>query len=390
MTLTKTLKSSNEKKFTGRIDIIENNGSGKTWRLYLCLGRIVWADGGYHPYRSWQRLISKYCPDLDKNLIDLQKAKDYECWNYQIIVNLLQRFLINKDQALAIVKDRIIEILFDILYTENNHPLFFDLIITEDSFSEESGLKTSLYLFHFHEVLEEAEQWWLSWQKEKLSLWSPNQAPVIKNPVILKENFNTPTYNKLVSIFNGKSTLKEVADKLKLDILKVTIWLKPYFERGIIELISVTDNPLNVTLIGVSNNKNYKITKPTQSTRQKLIICVDDSIQISEIMKHIVTKSGYQFMSIQNPLKALPEIITHKPDLIFLDLMMPIINGYEICSQVRRVSQLKNTPIIILTSNDGMIDRVRSKLVGASGFLGKPVNEEKVLQKIEGLLSHHA
>ena len=67
---------------------------------------------------------------------------------------------------------------------------------------------------------------------------------------------------------------------------------------------------------------------------------------------------------------------------------MPIINGYEICSQIRRVSQLKNTPVIILTSNDGMVDRVRSKLVGASGFLGKPVNEEKVIEKIESLLSH--
>ncbi|AUC61219.1 two-component signal transduction system response regulator [Cyanobacterium sp. HL-69] len=383
MTLRQKLESANEKKFTGRIDIIESQG--KTWRLYLCLGRIVWADGGYHPYRSWQRLIHKYCPQLDLSLIDLEKAKDFECWNYQIIVNLLKRFLINKEQALLIIKIRINEILFDILYAEVKQKLLYDFIIAENGFSEESGLKSSLNLFNFQEVLTEAENLWLIWQKEKLTPWSPNTAPVIKNPAILRKNFNTPTYTKLVSLFNGKLTLKEVADKLKLNIVKVTTWLKPYFERGIIELVNVSDSSLNVPLIGVSNNNNYKITKPT---RQKLIICVDDSVQIGEIMKHIITKSGYQFISIQNPLKALPEIITHKPDLIFLDLMMPIINGYEICSQIRRVSQLKNTPVIILTSNDGMVDRVRSKLVGASGFLGKPVNEEKVIEKIESLLSH--
>ncbi|MGY6528565.1 MAG: response regulator [Cyanobacterium sp.] len=381
MTLRQKLESSNERKFTGRIDIIQNKG--KTWRLYLCLGRIVWADGGYHPYRSWQRLITKYCPELDLELIDLAKAKDYECWNYQVIVNLLKRFLINKEQALSVIKARIIEILFDILYAESKQKLSYDCIVAEDGFSEESGLKNSLNWFNFDSLLKEAENLWSIWQKEKLTSWSPNTAPVIKNPAILRNNFNTPTYTKLVSLFNGKLTLKEVADRLKLNVAKVTIWLKPYFERGIIELIAVSDTSLNVALIGVGDNKNYKVTKPT---RQKLIICVDDSVQICEIMKHIVTKSGYQFISIQNPLKALPEIITHKPDLIFLDLIMPIVNGYEICSQIRRVSNLKNIPIIILTSNDGMVDRVRSKLVGASGFLGKPVNEEKVIQKIESFL----
>ncbi|MBE9221886.1 response regulator [Cyanobacterium stanieri LEGE 03274] len=384
MTLREKFESSNEKKVTGRLDIVGNKG--KTWRIYFCLGRIVWADGGDHPYRSWQRLITKSCPQLDLDLIDLASSKDYECWNYQIIVNLLNRFLINKEQALSIIKSRIIEILFDILYAGSKHNLSYDFIVAEKGFSEESGLKNSLNLFHFDEPLTQAENLWLIWQKEKLTRWSPNTAPIIKNPAILRKNFNTPTYTKLVSLFNGKLTLKEVADRLKLSVVKVTIWLRPYFERDIIELVSVSDTSLNVTLIGVSDNKNYKITKPT---RQKLIICVDDSIQICEIMKHIVTKSGYQFIAIQNPLKALPEIITHKPDLIFLDVMMPIINGYEICSQIRRVSNLKHIPIIILTSNDGMVDRVRSKLVGASGFLGKPINEEKVIQKIETLLSNH-
>jgi chemotaxis family two-component system response regulator PixG len=58
---------------------------------------------------------------------------------------------------------------------------------------------------------------------------------------------------------------------------------------------------------------------------------------------------------------------------------MPNTNGYEICTQLRKVSAFHNTPIVILTGNDGIIYRVRSKLVGASGFLSKPVNPETVL-----------
>jgi len=72
-------------------------------------------------------------------------------------------------------------------------------------------------------------------------------------------------------------------------------------------------------------------------------------------------------------------LLESKPGLIFLDLVMPIASGYEICSQIRRMSAFKNTPVVILTGNDGIVDRVRAKVVGASDFLSKPVNAEKVL-----------
>jgi chemotaxis family two-component system response regulator PixG len=72
-------------------------------------------------------------------------------------------------------------------------------------------------------------------------------------------------------------------------------------------------------------------------------------------------------------------LLSRKPDLIFLDLVMPNTNGYEICSQLRKVSAFRITPIIILTGNDGIIDRVRAKIVGASDFLSKPVDAETVL-----------
>jgi chemotaxis family two-component system response regulator PixG len=64
--------------------------------------------------------------------------------------------------------------------------------------------------------------------------------------------------------------------------------------------------------------------------------------------------------------------------MIFLDLIMPSINGYELCGQIRRVSRLANVPIVILTGRDGIIDRVRAKMVGATGFLTKPVNRANI------------
>ncbi|BAQ66782.1 response regulator [Geminocystis sp. NIES-3709] len=380
--LRQKLQSLQGKKFTGRIDI--KNSQGKEWRLYFCLSRLIWADGGYHPYRAWERLLNKYCPHLDHHFIDINKAKEFECWNYYLIVSLLQRFLITKEQALFLVNERVKQILFDIYQAENKDKLNYDLVLVEDNFPEESGLRVSITMLKIETVLTSVESQWRQWENLGIASFSPNYAPVVKNPVLLQQKFKGKenTYRKLVSLLNGKFPLIELADKLNLTITKVTLWLKPYFEQGLISLVEIKDQPVQVTLIGISNH-DYKITK---TTHQQLIICVDDSLQICEIMEHIVTEAGYQYFSIQNPLKALSEILKRKPDLIFLDLIMPIVNGYEICSQIRRVSALKDTPIIILTSNDGMVDRVRSKLVGASGFLGKPIDQEKVLAKIKSSL----
>lgn len=92
-----------------------------------------------------------------------------------------------------------------------------------------------------------------------------------------------------------------------------------------------------------------------------------------------MTSAGYRYVSVQDSVHALPLLLENKPALIFLDLVMPIASGYEICSQIRRMSAFKNTPVVILTGNDGIVDRVRARVVGASDFLSKPVNTEKVL-----------
>jgi len=93
-----------------------------------------------------------------------------------------------------------------------------------------------------------------------------------------------------------------------------------------------------------------------------------------------------RFVKIQDAVQALPILIQDKPDLIFLDLIMPVASGYEICTQLRRISTFANTPIIILTGNDGFLDRVRAKVVGSTDFLTKPVVSDKVMAIIRKYL----
>ncbi|MGL5793991.1 MAG: response regulator, partial [Waterburya sp.] len=121
-----------------------------------------------------------------------------------------------------------------------------------------------------------------------------------------------------------------------------------------------------------------------------LIACIDDSPQICKIMEQIVTQGGYRCISIQESLQALPSLIKADPDFIFLDIGMPIVNGYEICTQVRRVTKLKNIPIVFLTGNDGIIDRVRAKVSGANAFMPKPIEVDKIINIIDKFINNNS
>ena len=119
-----------------------------------------------------------------------------------------------------------------------------------------------------------------------------------------------------------------------------------------------------------------------QKAKAPLIACIDDSLQVCQTVGSIITSNGMKFVQIQDAIQAIPLLIENKPDLIFLDLMMPVVNGYEVCAQIRRVSKLANIPIIILTGSDGLFDKFRAKVAGSTDFMTKPIVAEKLLAAI--------
>lgn len=100
-------------------------------------------------------------------------------------------------------------------------------------------------------------------------------------------------------------------------------------------------------------------------------------------MEQIITNHGYRFIGISESMPAVPTLIKFVPDLVFLDIGMPSVNGYEICSLIKKVSKLRNIPIVILTSNDGIIDRVRARVVGANAFVTKPIDVDKIREILQ-------
>ncbi|BAZ04918.1 response regulator [Calothrix sp. NIES-3974] len=120
--------------------------------------------------------------------------------------------------------------------------------------------------------------------------------------------------------------------------------------------------------------------EPDSSKKLYKILCIDDSPMILKAIRGYLDEQIFQVIGIDDSLKALVEILRHQPDVILLDISMPNLDGYELCSLLRKHAKFQNTPIIMVTGRTGLIDKARAKLVKASGYLNKPFSKAALLK----------
>ncbi|NDJ19511.1 response regulator [Myxacorys almedinensis] len=121
---------------------------------------------------------------------------------------------------------------------------------------------------------------------------------------------------------------------------------------------------------------------PTEPKSRHTIACIDDSPTILQAISSFLNDSGVAVVMINDPVKALMQIMRTKPDIILLDVGMPNLDGYELCSLLRRHPSFKQTPIVMVTGHTGFIDRAKAKLVGASGYLTKPFTQPELVSTV--------
>lgn len=117
------------------------------------------------------------------------------------------------------------------------------------------------------------------------------------------------------------------------------------------------------------------------------ILVVDDSKTIRRTAETLLTKEGCQVFTAIDGFDALSKIADHQPDLIFVDIMMPRLDGYETCSLIKHNKLFKQTPVIMLSSKDGLFDRARGRIVGSEQYLTKPFTRDELLGAIANQIS---
>lgn len=112
------------------------------------------------------------------------------------------------------------------------------------------------------------------------------------------------------------------------------------------------------------------------------VMIIDDSKTIRRSAESLLQKAGYEVLTADNGFEALPIISSQHPDIIFVDIMMPRLDGYQTCALVKNNPKYRDIPIVMLSSKDGLFDRAKGRVVGAEQYLTKPFTRSDLLDAI--------
>jgi two-component system, chemotaxis family, response regulator PixG len=362
-------------QFTGHLQVRGQNNS--PWRIYVQAGQILYPTGGAHSVRRWRRRLFQTAPELTEAMVQtlinqLQQTQVPQeqmrlCGEYELLSQLLAKRYLADGQVQQIIQAILNEIFIDILRQKEIGCKFYP----------GEPIDPPLALFDPQKLGQQQQQEWQQWSDANLSDYGLDQAPIIISQADLKAATSATAYVNLVKLLNGNQSFWDLAAKMQRSVLDILHSLVPHLQTGVIGVQEIADQPPLFTPI---------IQSPAPLKQQPLIACVDDSLAMCQTVEQMVTGAGYRFLAISEAVRAIPQLLAKRPHLILLDLRMPVTNGYEICSQLRRLSTFKTTPIIILTGSDGIIDRSRARLVGATDYLNKNISPEQLLATLEQYL----
>jgi twitching motility two-component system response regulator PilG len=112
------------------------------------------------------------------------------------------------------------------------------------------------------------------------------------------------------------------------------------------------------------------------------VMIIDDSNTIRRTTEALLRKAGYEVYTAADGFEAMAMITDHRPDIIFVDIMMPRLDGYQTCALIKNNRQFKTTPVIMLSSKDGLFDRARGRIAGSEEHVNKPFTQQDLVQAI--------
>ncbi len=233
------------------------------------------------------------------------------------------------------------------------------------------------------------------WQNCCADIWSPYQRPYlldfqhISKPVA-NGKLSIEALTKLAHLMSRGFSIRQLSVLLKQDELHIAQLLGPYVEQNIIYLRNPQppfDHLPRIPAVRKISTISRAAQAAQTSNRIFKIVCIDDSPTILSEIERFLGNTRYEVTTVDDPIQASSVIFRIQPDLILLDITMPQINGYRLCSLLRSSSVFDETPIIMVTGNTGLIDKARAKLAGATDYFTKPFTQKGLTDIVEKYLT---
>lgn len=344
-----------DKQASGKLVIQNPLDPSIHWRVYLGNGRIHFAGSGMGYTERLNYLLGRYLPN-EKSTLPPEINDDY-----QYLCSLWQNGKFSFQQIRAVLAKFTQEALIEIL-SQNKAFCYFENTV---------GLEHLLLYLNLKKLMLPVENKVRCWWQLRNLIASPFQRPLVANQSKIIELIDgqlgeyNPSFKHLVNILDDQLCLYELANKMATTTLKLGVILQPLIQHGAITIGS------------------YLLP---QKDNRPIVACIDDSAAIQRVVKFTLESSGYRVVNIKESLKALTTLLNPKPDLILMDINMPDIDGYQLCSLCRKSSSLKDIPIIMLTGRDGILDRVKAKMVGSVGYISKPFLPQQLVNIVNSYL----
>ncbi|MEA5535903.1 response regulator [Crocosphaera sp. XPORK-15E] len=335
------------------------------WLVFFVNGQIVYTTNGENSScRRLQEYLYRYRQEITLPKLELGTISTNNDIEYAYLWQLIKLNLITPDQGRSIIQQMVRETLFDLLSLHQG-AFIFEIGVALDP------LLTSLEIAPLvTQMMKEVQQW----KQLHPHMQSPQECLAIAHEDKLREALPEKAYEQLLHWADGKTSLRQLSRYLQRDLGTLAKGVYPYIERGWLQVIP-SPNPDSPQL--TTNWEKTETRKPPH------IVCFDDDLTIGKTLEGILNKNGYRTSLINDPLAGLSLVFELNPDLILCDLVMPKLDGYEICAMLRHSSRFRSTPIIMLTGKEGFTDRIRARMVGATDYLTKPFGEQELLMLIE-------
>ncbi len=347
----KVLQSLLAKKVSGRFTIQDPNDLSVQWCIYLSDGKILFANSLMGQRERLSYLLKIYLPE-SKFYLSQELDSDYKyiCQQWQ-----------NGHLDLQQTRNFLGEI--------TQEALVFCLALPRASVSFEKiiGLDPILLSLNIKSLVIPVKDEIRNWVNLRTEIGSPFLRIFIKDLIKFRQKISIDKEHQkileqLQDYFQDHCTLYKIASHTEQKTLDLALLLQPMIKSEILGTLPY---------------------QKVEKQERPLVACIDDSQAIQRIVKMTLIAGGFDVMSITEPAKAMSQFVRKKPNLILMDINMPEIDGYKLAYMLRQSALLKDIPIMMLTGRDGVLDRVKAKMVGAIGYVCKPFNPQELVQLVQ-------
>ncbi len=321
------------------------------WYLAFSQGKVVFLAEQKLDWPVLIRTLERFIPRLrtSKSKLVLQTLETRSTHEQRAVlgnlINVMERMgLLRPSEALQVIRQSILVHLDVHLYSRSG----------QARFTADPQLVTLAPIrgFDLQGLLNDCRTRQEQWQRLQNSIPSLTGIPVLNPEVLARYSLSPEQRQRLERMTRDHQSLFEIAVELAKDPLEVAQVFQRWIQKDLVKLqVDQRTLPQSYTLVAV-----------------------DDSPAMQTLIRR--TLPQFQVYTTGSAAEGLSLIFRHQPDLIVLDLTMPEIDGLEICRTIREMPQFKQTPIVILTARDGLMDKLKGRLVGANSYLTKPFEAE--------------